>query len=233
MTLFQRLANVENPASLSNRMRARRFERFERLCDSLPRPLRIIDIGGTNAFWKQRGWVNREDVQITTINISAEPQIFSNVSPHVGDARNLTEYDDGDFDVVFSNSVIEHLFTLEDQHAMAKEVARVGRAYWVQTPNYWFPVEPHFHVPGWQWMPVGMRVALIQRFRCGWRGPCPDADKARQAVEEVRLLTRQELQALFPAAVVWGERVMGLVKSWVAYGGFNGTRAVVAEGSAA
>jgi hypothetical protein len=123
--------------------------------------------------------------------------------------------------VVFSNSVIEHLFTFEAQAAMAREVTRVGRAFCVQTPNFWFPLEPHFLVPGWQWLPEAARVALIRRRACGWRGPCPDLDDARATVREVRLMRRRELERLFPGATIEEERLGGLVKSFVVHGGFS------------
>jgi hypothetical protein len=103
---------------------------------------------------------------------------------------------------------------------MASEMRRVGRAFWMQTPNFWFPMEPHFHVPGWQWMPLGLRVAMIRRWRCGWRGPCPDPAGARKLVEELRLLRESEIRSIFPGATLIAERFCGLVKSWIAIGGF-------------
>lgn len=194
---------------------------FGQLIETLPKPVRILDVGGTNGFWEMRGWTQRDDVEITTVNLRAEEQLHANITPQAGDATNLAEYADGEFDIVFSNSVIEHLFTLENQTKMANEVRRVGRAYWVQTPNFWFPIEPHFHVPGWQWLPVAMRVAMLRRFRCGWRGPCHDAIQARTLVEEVRLMSKTELQRLFPDGTLYAERFAGMVKSWVVYDGFD------------
>ena len=207
--------------SLSSKMRGRRFLLFEELAQSLPRPLRIIDLGGTNSFWEQCGWAGRKELQITIVNLVLEGRIHDNVVPKVGDATKLSEFPDNTFDVAFSNSVIEHLFTYEKQTEMAREISRVARAYWVQTPNFWFPIEPHFHVPGWQWMPEYLRVAIIRRRRCGWRGPCPDLDKARRTVREVRLLTRRELVDLFPGATIVQERFAGLVKSWIVHRGFG------------
>jgi hypothetical protein len=188
---------------------------------SLPKPLRILDIGGTNQFWEKRGWANRADTQIVTLNLQAEPKLYSNIDSIVGDATNLHQFVDGYFDVAFSNSVIEHLFTLKNQQRMAGEVQRVGKAYWVQTPNFWFPIEPHFHVPGWQWFPVELRIAMLRRWRCGWRGPCPDPVKAGDLVREVRLMTRAELAQAFPDAKLVAERFAGLVKSWIAIRGFS------------
>lgn len=214
-------ADVHDADSFSNRMRSRRFAMFERLAGGFPRPLRILDVGGTNLFWEQRGWAGRSDVLITTLNLFEDEHKHPNITPTKGDATNMSGIADRQFDVAFSNSVIEHLFTLDNQKKMASEVRRVARAYWVQTPNFWFPMEPHFHVPGWHWMPPAARVALLRRRRCGWRGPCPDPQEAREAVAEVRLMTRSELRACFPDATIWAERLYGLVKSWVCYAGFE------------
>jgi len=214
------LADDENPTSFSNKLRARRFQQFESLVASLPRPLRILDVGGTNDFWAQRGWAGRADVQIFSLNLVPEKRQHENIEPLAGDATDLAQFDERSFDVAFSNSVIEHLFTFENQRRMAAEIQRVGKAFWVQTPNRWFPMEPHFQVPGWQWMPLHLRTAIIQRWRCGWRGPCADAVQARKLVEEVRLLSKSELSAIFPGANLVPERFCGLVKSWTAMGGF-------------
>ena len=217
---IRRLADSEEPNSFANRLRAKRFARFEALIAYLPKPLRILDVGGETAFWENRGWAGRPNVQVFSLNLVPEEQRHENIKPVAGDATNLSQFSDGSFDVAFSNSVIEHLFTFENQRRMASEIQRVGKAFWVQTPNYWFPMEPHFHVPGWQWMPVELRVALIRRWRCGWRGPCSDPTGARALVEELRLLTRKELLSMFPGATLVPERIAGLVKSWTVIGGF-------------
>jgi Methyltransferase domain len=214
------LADDENPKSFSNQLRARRFRQFEKLTTPLPRPLRILDVGGTNDYWQQRGWAGRDDVQIFSLNLVAEQKRHDNITPIAGSAIDLSQFDDRSFDVVFSNSVIEHLFTFENQRRMASEIQRVGKAFWVQTPNFWFPLEPHFQVPGWQWLPLDLRIFVIQRWRCGWRGPCPDLPRAKQLVEEVRLLTKRELQTIFPRATLLAESFCGLTKSWTALGGF-------------
>jgi hypothetical protein len=218
--IVRRLADSERPSSLANRLRTKRFKQFEALVAPLPRPLRILDVGGEVAFWENRGWATRSDIQIFSLNLVAQERKHDNIHPVVGDATNLSEFDNGSFDVAFSNSVIEHLFNWENQRRMAAEIQRVGKAFWVQTPNFWFPMEPHFHVPGWQWMPLQVRLFAIRRWRCGWRGPCPDPQKAREVIEELRLLKQSDLLDMFPGATLIPERFCGLVKSWTVVGGF-------------
>jgi hypothetical protein len=217
-TSLQSLANDGEGNSLSHRLRSRRFEAFEEFVREFDRPLRILDIGGTNKYWEQRGWAGRDDVEITLVNLEAEPRRHANIHPTAGDATDLSEYGDGSFDVAFSNSVIEHLFTLENQQRMAAEMRRVGRTYWVQTPNFWFPIEPHFLVPVWHWLPERVRVAILRRRGVGWAGRCEDPAHARRIVQEHRLMRRRELASLFPEGDVRPERFGGLVKSWTAVG---------------
>ncbi len=219
--LFRRMSDVERPESLSNRMRNRRFRHFENLCAHLPHPLSILDIGGTVEFWEQRGWAEREDVQITLLNLFPASQTHGRIISVVGDATDLSGFEDQSVDIVFSNSVIEHLFSREHQHRMAREVARVGRDYWLQTPNRWFPMEPHFQVPLWQFLPRALRIRIIMRRRCGRRGPCETREGAERLVDEVRLLTRSELKEFFPDAQIVPERICGLVKSWIVHSRFE------------
>jgi Methyltransferase domain len=216
---LQRLATDSRSGSISHRLRERRFRLFEQLVAPLPRPLRILDVGGTNTYWEQRGWAGRDDVSITLVNLEAEERVHENVHPTAGDATDLVDHADKTYDVAFSNSVIEHLYTFDNQAAMAREMRRVADAYWVQTPNFWFPIEPHFLVPAWHWLPEDTRVAILQRRGVGWAGRCPDPEYARSIVEQHRLMRRRELARLFPDARIVGERLGGVVKSWTAVGG--------------
>ena len=217
---MRRLADQSSSGSFSNANRTRRFEAFSQIVDDvhrrLGRPVRIVDIGGTNSFWEHRGWGERDDVQVVLVNLEAEERKHANIEPRAGDATDLSEYPDGSFDVVFSNSVIEHLQTYERQAAMATEVRRLAPVFWVQTPNFWFPVEPHFLTPAWHWLPVALRVELIKRRRWGWRGPCPRTEDAQAAVREIRLMRRRELRRLFPSATLRPEKIGPLVKSFIA-----------------
>jgi Methyltransferase domain len=218
--LMRRLADQSRNGSFSNSQRTRRFEAFATLVEALleerTEPVRILDIGGTNSFWENRGWAGRDDIEIVLVNLFAEDHVHPNIDPRVGDATDLREFPDRSFDIVFSNSVIEHLETYDRQAAMAAEVRRLAPIYWVQTPNFWFPVEPHFLTPGWHWLPEPVRVALLRRRQWGWRGPCPDPAEARAAVREIRLMRGRELTRLFPEATLTPEKIGPLVKSFVA-----------------
>ncbi len=216
---------------LSRRMRARRFAQFAALAERFPKPLTILDVGGRNTYWEVHGWAGRTDVRITLANTESQEKRHPNIIPVHADATSMRCFADHDFDIVFSNSVIEHLFTWENQQAMAREVRRVGKAYWVQTPNYWFPLEPHFRFVGWHWLPVRMRIALLQRRGFGLRGSCRDREHASRIIREIRLLTRSELAALFPESRIVSERFMGLTKSWVAIAGLPDKRFPEATGA--
>ncbi len=119
-----------------------------------------------------------------------------------GDARSLP-FDDGEFDVAYSNSLIEHL-PPSDRPVVAAEVDRVGRRLFVQTPNRWFPVEPHALLPFVHWLPrsIGRRL-----WKLGVTG---------EPFDDIRLLTAGELQKLFPDAEIVRERVGPLTKSLIA-----------------
>ena len=105
--------------------------------------------------------------------------------------------------------------------SMAAEIRRVGRRYWVQTPNKRFPLEPHFLFPFFQYLPVSVRAQLVHRFDVGWYKRIPDPAAARAEVESIQLLTRRKFAALFPGATIHSEKFGGLTKSFVAYDGWT------------
>ncbi|WP_315820530.1 methyltransferase domain-containing protein [Paraflavitalea speifideaquila] len=104
-----------NSASINQYFRRKRFKFFSDLIERVPKPLQILDIGGHQSYWEQMGFINNKDIHITLLNLEAEPVVLPGFSSVVGDATDLKEFKDKSFDIVFSNSVIEHLFTLENQ----------------------------------------------------------------------------------------------------------------------
>jgi hypothetical protein len=138
----------------------------------------------------------------------------------VGNALDMSVFGNDAYDVVFSNSVIEHVETFENQRRMAAEIARVGRRYFVQTPNRLFPLEPHFLVPGFQFLPLGLRADLLTRMPLGKYPRAASRADAERQVRAIRLMTEGELRACFPGASIRRERVFGLTKSFTAVGGW-------------
>jgi SAM-dependent methyltransferase len=187
--------------------------------DSLPGVVSVLDIGGTQQYWQsmapEAALLRR--VRVTLLNL--EPQAVSapNFTSLVGDARAMPQFADRQFDLVFSNSTIEHLGSSAAQQAMAAEVRRVGQGFYIQTPNRYFPLEPHFLFPGFQFLPLGVRAWLVRHFKLGWFPRIVDRRQARAEVAAIRLLGETEFRALFPGAAIYKERYCGLTKSFVAY----------------
>jgi hypothetical protein len=220
MGLFAAIADHRNPRSLAAGLRRRRFAMLSRLLARVPRPLRILDVGGTQGYWDAVAPDGLDGAHIVLLNQQAPAVTRPGFEGRAGDARAMPQFADGSFDLVFTNSVIEHVGSRDDQHRMADEIRRVGRRYYVQTPNRWFPIEPHFLVPGFQFLPISLRVALVRRFRLGWMARVPDADAARAVVESIQLLTADELQRLFPEGTLHREQLGGLTKSLIVTHGF-------------
>lgn len=112
------------------------------------------------------------------------------------------------FDIVFSNAVIEHITGEGQQALFAKEIMRVGKSWFVTTPNYWFPFESHYHLPFIQFLP---REA--QR----WYNRLLGTAIAKGTVQDLRLLSARQLQQLFPASKVVRMRVTFWPETLVAY----------------
>jgi len=187
------LARIAEP--LAQRARARRHARFLALTRVTP-AMRVVDVGcgtlGLRAL--------APDLDVTGVDVVDRPAY---PGPFVrADATERLPFDDGAFDLAYSSSVVEHLPPAR-RAAYAAELRRVARGVWVQTPAYSFPVEPHALLPFAHWLPAGVRR---EYWRLGAAG----------AWEEIALLRRAELAALFPDARILAERVAGLAKSWIA-----------------
>lgn len=191
------------------RFRRDRMAQFQRTF-ALTQRTRILDVGGTALNWS----LIATQPNVTLLNLPSAGEAHV-----VGDGRSLP-FRDRSFDIVFSNSVIEHISTVDDQRRFAEEVRRTGRAYWVQTPDRRFPIEPHLVTPFLHWLPKGVRVAIARRFTL-WsliERPSPDRWEfyIHHCAEEVRLLDARELQAMFPEARIIRERFLGWSKSLIA-----------------
>lgn len=175
---------------------------------------RVLDVGGNAFNWQ---FVDRRPL-ITFLNIDT---IFVGTNLDrtdrvvVADGCNLP-FKPKSFDVVFCNSVIEHLASEGNQKRMAREIDRVGRAYFVQTPNYWFPIEPHYLAPGVQFVPPVVRP-FVGRWLTPWGWlQKPSTAQAHAFASEIRLLKYRDMCGFFPNGRIVAERAAGLTKSWIA-----------------
>ena len=179
------------------------WERF-----NLSTETRVLDVGGYKYNWTLVDAVPL----LTIVNLTIQKEKGVTV---VADGRYLP-FQDGAFDISYSNSVIEHLGSFTDQQAFASEIARVGLRYYVQTPNKWFPVEPHLITPFIHYLPKSVQKQLLRNFTMWGLVTRPTNQQCENFLQEVRLLDERELRQLFPEAEIWHERVLGLTKSLIA-----------------
>jgi ubiquinone/menaquinone biosynthesis C-methylase UbiE len=185
--------------------RERRYRLFLELCGVRPDEP-ILDVGAGKGGALERFNTANPIVAVDLRPDTSEWLDAPNVDVRVGDGTRLG-FADHEFPVVFSSSTIEHV-PKELQPAFAAEIRRVGRRYFVQTPNRYFPIEPHYQFPFFQFLPRRLQRAINGRFSLGWR------EKGHW--EDVNLLSARQLRRLFPDAEIHRERVAGLTKSLMA-----------------
>jgi ubiquinone/menaquinone biosynthesis C-methylase UbiE len=213
MILKKILQDSKQKESIGNKFRNKRFVYFERLISNLPRPIHILDVGGTEDFWINRGYNKKEDVKITLLNLKTIITNYNNITSIVGDATDLSLFKEDHFDIVFSNSVIEHLHNFKNQQKMAQEVQRVGIYHFIQTPNKYFLIEPHFLFPLFQFLPKSLKYLLLTKTKLS-RGKKWNKKFAKEYIQEIRLLSLKEMKYLFPNSKNKTERFLGMSKSY-------------------
>ncbi|MEO6807231.1 MAG: class I SAM-dependent methyltransferase [Edaphobacter sp.] len=190
--------------------RKRRMRKFYALIDPKP-SAQLLDIGGTHQTWVAESG-GAGDFPVTLINIrkysAVESERFTMVQ---GDATGLP-FTDKAFDIAFSNSVIEHVGSWEQQQAFAREARRVAHRLWIQTPARSFPIEAHLLAPYIQYLPRKIQHSLARWTPRGLMTP----DVVHEIIDEVRLLTYKDVRQLFPDCQILRERVFGLTKSYIA-----------------
>jgi hypothetical protein len=194
----------------SSHFRLKRMRRFIEAF-SITDTTHILDVGGEPAFWAAFPF----KANITLLNTS-KFSVYPNCCLFVvADGRSLP-FPPSSFDIVFSNSVIEHLGTFQDQQLFAKEIRRIARSIWVQTPARWFPIEPHLAGLFIHYLPKRLQRKLAKRLTLwGWIATDYDRD-IDIFLKEVRLLTYKEMKELFPDCEIMKERWLLLTKAYIA-----------------
>jgi hypothetical protein len=177
--------------------------------------MRVLDLGGTVASWLE---APRRPRELVAMNIGWVAERETHDVEHVGWANVITDdachphLQDTSFDLVYSNSVIEHVGGHERRCAFAQTVRRYASSHWVQTPYRYFPIEPHYRLPFVQHLPVAARARLA----AAW--PYSTADRAHPVrdVLAIELLSRTEMRFYFPESRILPETSFGLVKGLLA-----------------
>lgn len=215
MKFLRKYADSSKEGSLADKFRKKRFELFRKMLpDDSNRIITILDIGGTINYWKQMNPPELGRLDITILNIHDEVKAESFFKYIKGSAAELNKFKDKQFDIVFSNSVIEHL-TIAEQSQMAKDMLRIGKKIYLQTPSYYFPVEPHFLFPFFQFLPGFVKIFLINNFSLGWFDKQKNKADAEKLTKSINLLKFKDLEKLFPQALIYKEKLFLFTKSYI------------------
>ncbi|BAE50628.1 class I SAM-dependent methyltransferase [Paramagnetospirillum magneticum] len=190
----------------------RRMKAFEARFGGLGESVRVVDLGGHPRYWR---FVTTPP-SLTLLNIRR--YVGSDDVPHqmvIGDARQ-TGFESGQFDIAFSNSLIEHLSGRADQQAFAAEVRRIAAGYYVQTPYKYAVFEPHLLV-----FLIHLLPRPVYKWLAFWLSPRKwltgaGRDMVDREIDSISPLSVRDMRELFPDAVIERERVFGLTKSLIA-----------------
>lgn len=189
-------------------------EQKHRLFLQMLRPtpeMRILNVGaaGTHiglseqleSFYEHRDQITGGGLSLADVEDYRDS--FPGVQAVVFDGCALP-FADQSFDIVYSNAVLEHLPGNQWVERFAAEVQRVGKGWFVTTPNFWYPVDPHYHLPFVQLLPETAQRSLARRL-----GKTP--------YDHLHLLTAKQLRRLFSAGEVIGCRVTFYPETLIAY----------------
>ena len=196
--------------------RNKRFSRF--LTELNPQAKeKIIDLGGEPEFWKK----SAIELKVHCVNLDKlefdQDEYVARIKTSAGDCCDLVNEKDNSYDIVFSNSVIEHVGDLKRQKLFARTALRLGQKLWIQTPSKFFPIEPHWFALLIHWFPRKYQYSLFRLFalRQRFAGVKLSKEEIKAQVDDVRLMTKSELKEMFPGCRIITERFFLLPKSYI------------------
>lgn len=209
--ISDRTVGAYTRGSVSANARARRWVEFSKTFPEIEQ-MTVLDIGGDARAWRLS---SVRPAHVTLLNIFPQEPEEPWMSAISGDACALPD-DLPEVDLVYSNSVIEHVGGHWRRERFAQGIRDAAPRYWVQTPYRYFPIEPHFLFPGLQYLPRGAQAAALRRWPLGSGRRVADREDAMTRVLDIELLSISEMQAYFPDADLHKERIGGFVKSLIA-----------------
>ncbi|MEU3273747.1 class I SAM-dependent methyltransferase [Saccharomonospora sp. NPDC006951] len=211
--LHHKLGDPRQENSFSSKRRAVRFAELTRRFPDLA-AMRVLDLGGIPDFWRS---APVRPSFVTTMNLDKYEPPEHWLEHIVGDACELGSLEacGGGYDLVVSNSLIEHVGGYQRRRDFADVVLAAAPSHWVQTPDRYFPVEPHYVAPGFQFLPLRTRARLVSKWPLAHERVHTVEEAVRQVLT-IDLISATELAHLFPASDIWHERLLGFSKSIVA-----------------
>jgi hypothetical protein len=219
--MFKDILNYNNKNSLAMNFRKKRSELIKSIIEiiySEKGSCSIVDIGRSIGYWDifSDEFIENKRVSITVLNLEKMSYLpRKNIRVEIGDGTKL-DYPNLAFDFCHSNSVVEHIPGWSKKVAFSNEVRRIAARYYVQTPNFYFPFEPHYLLPLFQFLPFQLQVEYFHRFQPGRFPPADKLTDSIQLVEGISLLTKGMVKELFPDGEVINEKFMGMNKSLIA-----------------
>lgn len=174
--------------------------------------MRVLDLGGTPETWRAPG-MRAYSVSLVNIDPNTEEPDEPWMEIVRGDA---CAGGFGKYDLVFSNSLMEHLGGHARRQQFAEVVQESASSWWIQTPYRYFPIEPHWVFPGFQFLPFRLRLMVCQHWDTLNIPAIKNATEAAESVAWVELISATEMRTYFPTSAIWFERIAGLPKSLVA-----------------
>jgi trans-aconitate methyltransferase len=203
----------EQLRKFSRQSRLKKFDLFQEVFQPRPEDL-VLDVGASGLLFTGYAFEDyyRYPDRIVAGGVEAGEvhdarRLYPQVRYAMFDGRALP-FPDKSFDVVFSNAVIEHVLGEGQQERFAREIMRVGKSWFVTTPNYWFPFESHYHLPFIQFMPLE-----AQR----WYNRLLGTTITKGTVQDLALLSARQMQRLFPTSHIVKVRVTFWPETLVAY----------------
>jgi hypothetical protein len=225
--MFNSLRDYSNPSSLGSKFRRKRFKNIEALVRkvlSVKDKCKILDVGGTAQYWSlmEPELLRKCEIVVHNLEKPMGSDPHKNVPPNgvfkfdYGDGRNLNTVKDHEYDIAHSNSVIEHVGKFSDMQQFADELTRVGKYYYLQTPNFWFPIEPHYGVPFIHWLPIPVRARIMVKWNIGFHKKHSTLSSAYNYVEYINLIDQNALKFILTGADFRKEKILFLTKSLIA-----------------
>ena len=211
-SISQRLIDPARSGSLAARAREQRWRMLHERFPDLE-AMSVVDLGGTADAWQL---APSRPARLVLLNIE-ERGVVGDAESVIGDACDPPDRVRRDhFDLVFSNSLVEHLGGHWRRERFAEVVRTLAEHYWVQTPYRYFPLEPHYVGPLFQFLPLAVRGRLIASWPIGSLATAKDPEICLALAQQTELLSRTEMHGYFPDSVLLSERVFGMTKSLIA-----------------